>query len=364
MKRIIFIIILISMHYLLQGQTEGLRTNGDCIAVVKEADRLFEDGIYDKCIITLENLLGTCDLPKIEKEHSMELLAKAYAETDEPDKADAAVNILLKNFPHYELKEEVNSELYNRIVRKYVIHPRFSVGIRNTVDWISFRTTKVYSVLEGLDYSVPYGIEDLGLFHGFSFSYYGWAEYEFDRGVSLNADLIFRSIKINRDINKDPGFRLNFNETDNYMEIPVYLKKYFQPWKNVLPYITTGLGWLRMASAKGNATISYTKDDLITGKNMDFYASANDINMMELRNRNTFEWIAGFGIGYKLKNLRLFLDARYYRGLNSFNNVKNYLANEMLVNDFFYRDNAVRINQFELGASISYTLFNSVKKAK
>jgi hypothetical protein len=85
---------------------------------------------------------------------------------------------------------------------------------------------------------------------------------------------------------------------------------------------------------------------------------------MPMRNINTWQLIFGAGIGYQIKNLRLFLDARYFAGLNTLSNAAQRNQNSTLINDFYYIDNSFKINQFELGASVSYTLFNSVKKFK
>jgi hypothetical protein len=86
--------------------------------------------------------------------------------------------------------------------------------------------------------------------------------------------------------------------------------------------------------------------------------------MLPFRNRNTFEWLAGAGFGYKYRNLRMFFDARYFGGLNSITNPQKGIGSDILVKDFLYIDNAVRLTQFELGVSISYTLFNSVKRER
>jgi hypothetical protein len=358
MKHIVFILIFYSGCWPLWGQTSdiGTKTDSQCLTIIKEADRLFQDGLYDRCIETLEGVLKNCSLSRSEKMHTMEILAKAYIEADDPDKAEAVVNVMLNNFPHYELKEQDNSESYNRLVKKYKVHPKFSLGIRNTADWVKYKTTKVNSVLDGLDYSKSYNQKLEGILQGFGLMYYGWAELEFDRDISLNGDLIFKWTKFSRDLNKVSTFDLNYSETDNYIEIPIYIKKYFHFGKNTLTYFTAGMGWLYMTKANGNATIHYM--------NSDSTASTGNINTLAMRNRNNFEWITGAGVGYKLKNLRLFLDARYYGGLNSFTNEKKGLTNSTLVNDFYYIDNSVRINQFEIGASISYTLFNSVKRIR
>jgi hypothetical protein len=356
MKRLVFILILFSGYYVLPGQIKNIDPDAgnECLSKVKEADRLFQDGLYDKCIDLLEVVLKSCSLTRSEKVLALELAAKAYLETDDPEKAESAVNLMLKTYPHYELKEQDNSESFNRLVKKYNVHPRFSVGIRNTADWVSFKTTKIYSVLDGLDYSESYNQKLEGILTGFGLMYYGWAEYEFDRDISLNADLIFKWTKFNRNFTKASTFDLSFSETDNFIEIPLYLKKYFHPGKNMLTYLTAGMGWMHMTKANANVSIYYT--------NIDSTASAGNINMLEMRNRNTFEWVAGAGIGYKVKNLRLFIDIRYYGGMNSFTNPNKGLKNSMLINDYFYIDNSVKLNQFEIGASVSYTFINSVKR--
>jgi hypothetical protein len=81
-----------------------------------------------------------------------------------------------------------------------------------------------------------------------------------------------------------------------------------------------------------------------------------------MKNRLNGQWNAGIGVGYKLKNLRMFLDARYLGCTGSFTAPEKSDLFPELKNDFFYIDNEMKINQFELGATISYTLFNSVKR--
>lgn len=357
MKGIVLILILITCSYLLSGQVADTISVAavNCSDSVKEGAGFYQDGHYDKCIDVLEGVLRSCILSKNEKLHSLELLAKAYLETDNPGKAETSVELLLQNFPHYDLKEQDNPESFNRLVKKYKVHPKFSLGYRNTLNWERFKPVKVFSVLDGIDYSEPYLKPEYGIIQGFDFRLYGWAELEFDGDISLNGDLILKWAEFERNI-KGTGFNINFLESDNYIEIPVYLKRYFHFGGNILPYITAGTGWLFMTKATGQATIDY--------ENNDPSVTSGDLDLLEFRNRHTFEWIAGTGIGYKLKNFRLFLDVRYYGGLRSFTNPEKGLSNGILVNDYFYVDNSVRLNQFEVGASVSFTFINSVKRIR
>jgi hypothetical protein len=360
MKSLLLILILFTNGYFLTGQPAGniYRSKDSCDSLLNGAERSFKDGLYERCIGDLNSLIRYCSLSKGAKERAMELLSKAYIETESLKKADSAVNRMLIRFPHYELKESDNPEGYNRLVKKYRIHPMLSIGARNTAKWLNYKQTKVYSVLDGLDYSSPYTTVSFG------FIYYGWGELEFNNGISLNGDLTFWWARYDRNIKKPPSFNLQFWEIDHYMNIPVYVKKYFYIGKNVLPYVATGIGWQYIMTAYGNAVISYTKDDLVTGKNADYVNGESNINMLGMRKKNTFDWLAGVGIGYKLKNLRLFFDIRYCGALNSITDPSKRLNNPTLINDYFYIDNSVKLNQFEIGASISYTLINSVKKKK
>jgi hypothetical protein len=340
-----------------QGTTSALKKSSDCVLIIRDADQNFQNGQYDKCIEILESVLKTCKLSRNDEEHTLELLAKAYIEIQDPGKAESMVSILLKKFPHYELKEPENFEEYSRLINKFEIHPWLSIGIRNTARWLAYKPLKTYSVLAGLDYTVPYQT------YGYGFMYYGWGEIEFIKDISINGDLIFMDTGYDRSIKKDPGFSLYFQERDGYLEIPVYVKKYFHIGKNVLPFVTAGAGWLYMLRANATEELIYTKDDAITGKNADFKNRVS-FNMLEMRNRVTYEWLVGAGVGYKLKNLRLFVETRYYGGLGSIMNEAHRQNNNVLTNDYFYVDNSVKLNQFELGASISYTLFNSVKRIR
>lgn len=361
MKRFISILILLAEFLVVNGQkpqSDGIYLQ-DIRQIIKIAEGYFEDGRFDKCISVLDEAMKRSSLKRDEKERILELLANAYVETDDMQMADATVNLLLVNFPHYEADKSSNSEGFIRLVKKYRIHPLISIAARNTGDWFRFKTTKVYSVLNGLDYSVPYNGPQ-----SFVFMYYGNLEYEFVPNLSVNVEGLFYLLSYSRSLSSPPGFSLYFSEATNYIEMLVYFKKYFDISKNMIFYGAAGVGYNLIFRSKGYVSISYTKDDLITGKNQDFSASEGNIDLMSMRNPNNFEWIAGVGIGYRIKNLRMYIDTKYYGGLTSFTNPEKMKQNNNLSDTFFYIDNSVKVNQFEIGVTISYTLFNSVKRIK
>jgi len=360
MKRSLIIFILVAAATTVAGQQNNKLTNEvrDCSGKLRDAESAYQAGQFLSAIEVLEESLDSCDFARKEKEQALELLAKSYVEAGETGKAETTVNILLKKFPHYDLREERNPEMFNRMVKRYEIHPKLTVGLKSGAYWPRFTTIKTYSVLDGVDYSP--GIQDSGYF----FTYYGYIEYEFLKGLSVNIDGRTFSIRHGREIIQAPSFIQIYIEDDRFFEFPVYIKKYFDLGKNLYVYISAGSGLLYFYEAEGTIALEHTEADTFTGKNTNFDGYMGNINMIPLKNKYTGIWNTGLGAGYKIKNLTFFLDVRYVGGLNSITAPEKSYLNPTLRDEFFYIDQEVNINHFEAGFSISYTLFNSVKKKK
>jgi hypothetical protein len=334
-------------------------TNPD--ALLKKAGDLFNAGDYDACISLLDSLDKNQGFNKMDREDLLTLLVKAELEEDNLDKANAAARKLLLNNPHYELVDANNEDNFNKLIRSFDIHPLLSFGIRNTMLFASMPTTKVNSLPSYSHYDAPYNPPKYFLM------YYGWVEYHFGKDFSVNAEALFWNLTYNRSLALSPARSLNYSETMHFLEIPVYVKQYVpHVWnisflKNILPYGALGFSWLRMTGANAIAwgNMYNANGTAVLGS-----YSSGTTDVLSARKLNMFEWVVGGGIGYKLKNLRLFLEWRYYGGLNSFTNSSGQGSINPLTPNYSYTDNAVKINKTELGASISFTLRNSVKKKK
>ncbi len=334
----------------LPAQTSLVPDQEDCRSMISRAAELYNEGLYENCISMLEPVLSGCDLTRTDKENAMELLAKSYVEIKDQEKARQSVEVMLKKFPHYELNEEENFESYNTLVKKYRIHPLFSVGARNVVIWIGYNTSKFVNQPDAAVSSNPYSGGN------YFFSYYGWAELEFDNNISLNGDLMWWTAYFEKESTREPDLDLFYSENPVFLEIPIYVKKYFPVRSNLRPYVAAGIGWLYMTEATGYAS-RYNRTE-----KMNYWNS--NISVIDMRNRHNFEWVAGAGLGYKLKNVGLFFDTRYYGGLTSLTDPKHRFDNEVLQTEYYYVDSPLKLNKFEIGVSISYTFINSVKRIK
>ncbi len=336
-----------------------LSTNAQnsCDQNLKQAEELYNSGDYSNCIQILEKSVKECNYSRKKKENALELLSKSHLEQDNITQAETSVQSLLKNNPYYELKETATQEDFDILVKKYDVLPLFSIGIRNAGLQPKFKISKTYSILGNIDYNAPYKTKKTILL------YYVWAEYQFRKNISVNADIINFSIQYDRNLSKNPNRTLIYNEKISFVEVPLYVKKYFPIGKNIVPYATLGVGYLRMREAIATSHITYTNEDVFTGESTN-YSSIGNFDVLEMRNKNNFEWLAGGGIGFKFKNLGIFIDARYCGGLNSLTNSAKRFDNNVLINDYFYIDNSVQLNKYEFGISISYTLKNLIRKVR
>ncbi len=193
--------------------------------------------------------------------------------------------------------------------------------------------------------------------------YYVWAEYEFIKNFSVCADLINYQLVYNRSLSKGADWNLKYEEKLYLLEVPLYLKKQFKLGKILTLYGAAGLGYLSVIKANASADISYYNEDVYTGASIP-YGLSETMDVSSMRSKNTYEWLAGAGIGGKFKRLGIFIDARYTGGINSLTKADKRFNNEVLTNNYYYIDNSIKLNKYEIGISLSYTLKTLIKKVR
>jgi hypothetical protein len=200
MLRNFYIFFIFSLYITINSKAQ---TN--CKQQLKQAEDFFNIGEFENCIQLLNTSLKNCSYTKKEQEVIYELLVKSNIETDNLLEVDYNTIKLFKTNPFYELKEDNNSEDFNRHIKKFSVLPMLSIGLRNTVSKPNFKTTKVFSVLlDGVDYAAPYITTKTLLL------YYGWIEYQFKKNFSVNAEFTRLNFEYNRNFSKT-NWEMNFN---------------------------------------------------------------------------------------------------------------------------------------------------------
>jgi hypothetical protein len=330
-------------------------TSGD--GQLQKAEDLFNSGDFETCAKLLDSLSKITFIHRTKRGEYLSLLAKCYLELDDQVKAEKTVKAMLQNNPHYELVEADNTDQFNHLVHNFEVHPLLSFGARNTLLTPTMKISKVFSVNPNLNYSRNYATSKYLLM------YYGWMEIEFRKNWSANFEAILWNLYSYRDLNGSSGWQESYSETMSFSEIPVYIRRYLSVphFKSFQPYAALGFSWMHMNSATANISNSipgYTS----SGTPIYNFNYNNNLDMLYRRNANILEWLVGAGIGYRIKNIRMTLDWRYFGGLTNLINTAKPIQNQTLVNTYYYADNQIKLNKSELGASISFTFTHSVKK--
>ncbi len=318
------------------------------------AQEYFNEGKYDACVKLVDSLKsGVSYFSKQAKEDLFILKIKALLEEDKIHEAEEAAKELFRFDPHYSLDLiNSNTEDYNRLIQSIDVHPLLSLGVMNSVLMPRFSTKQVYTVYPYLNYTAPFNYSKYFLM------YYAWAEYQFSEKMTINMEFVYWTMNYSHTlVGSSNNLHVVYNESMKFFETPVYLKRYLliPVFKNILPYVCAGFSYLRLTSATASASAySNTPPSYYDG----------GINVLPMRNQNTFEWMWGAGLGYKIKNLRIFLDYHYYGGINSFTNENQRTAIPLLSRGYGYIDSKTVMGKSELGASISLTFKNSVSKRK
>jgi hypothetical protein len=338
-----------------------LEENSTCDNKLREAQSLYNKGMYFESEKLLNDVLKECEINKARKLEVYELLIKNQLETDDVNGADSSVYKMLKKNPAYELKERNNSENFNRLIKRFDVHPQLTFGVRNSAVRPIIKIKKIYSVLDGVDYSSPYIITSKNHYVA---EYYGWIEYGINKTFSLNLEGAFSGFSYSRNFRKGNDWQMEYSESINFFEMPVYVKAFLPLSKNIISYIGAGAGWLKVLSANANAKLTNNLRDVFSGEETKNYLTDENIDVMSIRTKNSFEAIGEIGIGYKIRGFRIFTFARYFKGLNILNSPTHRFDNTLLINKYSYIDNSFVLNKYELGASVSFVLKSSVKKRK
>jgi hypothetical protein len=319
---------------------------------IANATELYNNGEYDTCIVFIQHSLRGADSKAYERESLLELLVECYLEKDDLQNADRTMVRLLQNDPHYEVNDEGdNTEDFNNLANKYEVFPGFSIGVRNAVLKSTYVTQKTYSLSNpNINYSAPY-TDNYGLY----VMYYGWMEYEFMNGWSIDAEAVRYGLSYSRLLADNSNMYSSYSENMLVYRLPLYFRRYANISKNFSCYAGLGFSFDRIASADAHPEyyiFSQTQPIALNG----------NIDVTDLKNQNNCEWLVAGGLGYTIKRLRLYLDLRYYGGITSLTNPAVGLNNSTLVNQYYYVDSRVLLNQFEFGATAAFTLSYKVKK--
>jgi hypothetical protein len=320
-----------------------------------ESARLqFSLGQFEKVVQTL----GPCCEKKPAVEEACELLVKAQLEIENEERADSAYQLLLKANPFYEVKldEEPYSDLY-WFSKNYWVN-RFSFGVKSGVMIARPESYRTYSLLSGESKQYQAGT---GLVTGVYLNVPIWKKIHLQiEGVFEEASYNYSSELFFNATNVIGAF--TFRERQRYFSTPITL--HFDT-RYIYCYVGAEINFL-------NSTVLEELELNLDGSQETLSFSAKreelaiDLSREEAvrRNRN-MSLLAGLGLKYafppKPAKLEFVLDFRVKTTLDTYVNKTNRYQNEILLHEFQYIDDDLRLFALVTSLSIRY-YWNTVKR--
>ena len=294
-------------------------SQGDCNNSLYEANKLFEAGQLTECI----NLLEPCIKQKKDKEELIEsyhLLAEAYQNQNNLDKANFYVKKMLLAKPDYQKYPNIDPVDFSRLVNQYTVTPKLYMGPKFGFNRNSVALKKSYSAYSSSQSYNPTT--------GFQVGFTG--DYRIKPTIGINADLFFSGIGINHIVDNAGGWRQNYNEQQNYFILNLSGQKHFKAGKKLQVFAGIGFGFGYLYSA--NVFLEATNNETSSRQQ----ATQNPID-----SRNRFQTAANGLVGISLPVAQgivgLETNFAYYFGttvnMNKRMNDLNFIFNNQYVND-------------------------------
>ncbi|MGB0522097.1 MAG: porin family protein [Flammeovirgaceae bacterium] len=339
--RAIYLLIVISCTLffpsLLQAQI-------DCVQRFTEAQKAYEAGKLSE----VEGILKDCMrmFTPEERVKAYRLITLAHIFSDKLDEADESYAKLLGSDPDYAPSQSDPLEL-QYLHKSFKTWPTASFGLAGGPNLTTPNITQYHSVDNS---DLPDGVYS----NQVSFQIGVVGEYYFGNNYSISPQVFLTTNRLNFEDNLFDFSTLTYQETQQWLEVPIVFKRYFN-WRkaNVRPFISVGASasFLQKSEAAVVRNVTDGRD-----------ATGPDVNTESLRNNRNYSAIASIGIKKHFRHIHAFFTLSYRRDfLSQVNQDKRYNIPE-LVYRYGYIDNDYNTSYIVASFGISYALYNHKRK--
>ncbi len=303
-----------------------------------QAKSFYQVGKFDQVINTIKTCSNTESDP-VNQWQSSRLLAQAYLGLNDSKNAKSAAEDMLEKNPLYKTSLIEDSKEFVALINSVSVVPRFSLSLSAAAGVnISYpNVINSYGITANKKYYEKGKAKQFGLYTGYSFS----------KRLSAHTGVIYAENNYSL-IYAVQNLNFKYNETLNYLQVPLFARFQIKPKGNFKVFAQAGgiAGFLTKAiydMEKTSSSMEVTK--------------LKSFDVTDSRTKAIYGAIMGIGASYKLKEGHVFGEINYQYSFTNINKENTRLNNDNLVNNYFYIDDDLRLNN--LIFSIGYTFYLS-----
>lgn len=341
MKRVFLVIIIVALSSQLLAQES-------CTEKLYHANNLYEKGQITEAI-EIAKTCATSTNTATEQWQAYRLLAMAYLVNGPQNEARKAAEKMMELNPTYKPSTLKDPTELIRLLESVKIIPKFSMGMAATVGGIKTNPI-VTGTYNGASYEKNYSSKNswqLGLMIG----------YNINEVISLHTGLLATSKSFSIKYKMD-NFDFEVNERLTYLDVPLFARFSTFPVKQFRFFADAGAYAGKLTSAQSDFTFNNSASSEIK--------SMKNLNAMDRRNNWEYGFLMGGGALYKIGQVNLSLDVRYFLSAysNSITNTDNRYKNDNLFYNYYYIDDDLRLNTLAVSLSLIYNVNYKVVKGK
>jgi hypothetical protein len=340
MKTTLLLLFLLFTHETL------LLAQESCQEKLLKASNYYESGNLTAAI----NIANSCAVDTkltSERWQAYRLQAMAYLANGQGAEARKAAEEMLTLNPNYTPSVLKDPSDLIRLLQSIKVIPKLSIGLALTIGGnIPFQTvTTTYDVTEAIK---KYSKEN-------SFQFGIHAGYNINSYLSLNMGLLASSNKM---IMEYVTFNssIKVEETFNYLSVPLTSRVTFLNTKRFRPFGEVGL----FAAYLLNSSNNFYKLDTL----QETQSKVVRLESTQRRNRWNYGPVLGVGFLYRINNVYLSLDARYFMGLPNITKEETRFDFASLYNTYYYTDDDFTLSNLTISIGVRYGLTYRVVKQK
>lgn len=328
----------------------------DCSEKLELAKRMYEQGKLTQVEPILKDCLFGLIGDKQTEAYKLVIMANLYL--DELEKADKAMNTLIKVNPEYVPSEEKDVAEFIQLYQSYRRNPVFAIGLvgglnRTTVAPYNYSTVNSTNSEKGeytptISYQIGIGVD-----------------YYLSSSVNIKTGIFYSQRKYAYSATLLGLTQVTSNEADNFLEFPLAISYELGKAKigfvKLKPFVMLGgsVSYLVGATTELRRTFLDAAYQNVENKPADVTGPAEDIK--NLRTELSYNVFAGIGVKYKVKNGYLMASGQYNVGMQDLLKPDSRYSNDNLLYKYGYVDSDFKTEHISINLGYYYSFYKPKK---
>lgn len=325
----------------------------DCSDRLTEAREMYEQGLYERSVQMLKNIMEACNMSEQQTMEAQKMLAGAHYERDEIEEGDHYIKKFLKTYPRYSSGPDKDPRAFQKGLERFTVERQFSMAIQGGMNQAFPDVQELYPLWDSVAYEQQYSTPqynenpEMLLNAGISL------KWHFGGHFTLSAGSEYMKMQYSRQALQNNQTMVEFKEKISAMNAPLMFEFVIPGLEKLKPGIFLGGYYRYLLTSTANLKLS-------SAVNNSNNTPPVDIDMLSSRREHNFGGLMGVRLAYRMGFITPFAEARYAIDLQSYVKDNKRHENSGLSNDYNYFSDDFYLNSLQASVGFAFILSRKV----